>query len=92
MDGNFDLPQYSLIRTERESKLNTTAHGGVLRAFHKDRKYTPFTLHTELQISSAAAALVKVHNKTISIACFSHPPDKSTFTYKIVDPLFFSNH
>ena len=37
-DGKPQLPHLSLIRAERESKPNTTAHGGVLIAIHEDLK------------------------------------------------------
>ena len=50
MDGDFELPQYSLIRAERESKPNTTAHGGVLRAFHKALTLSRYPLNYKLQV------------------------------------------
>ena len=48
MNGEHHLPQYSLTRAEKESKPKTFAHGGVLIAIHKDLKYSPVTLPTDL--------------------------------------------
>ena len=79
MDGELHLPQFRQIRAGREIKPKTTAHGRVLIAIHKYVKYSPITLPTELQTSSAVAALIKVHNKTICIARIYNPPDKTTY-------------
>ena len=72
MDGETHLPHYSLMRAEKESKPNPTAHGGVLIGIHKDLKYSPDTLPTEIQVSCAAAALIKLHSKTICIDFYTN--------------------
>ena len=83
MDGELHLPHYCLIRAERESNLSATAHGDVLIAIHKDLKYSPVTLPTELQVSCAAAAFIELHKKTTCIAFIYNPPDKSTYRLPI---------
>ena len=83
IDGENHLPQYCLSRAERESKSNTTAHSGVLIAIHKDLKYSTVTLLIELQVQCAAAALIKLHNKTICTACIYNPPDENTYRLPI---------
>ena len=88
IDGELPLPQYSLIRAEREGKPNTTAHSGVLIAIHKDLKYSPVTLPTELQVQCAPAALIKLHNKTICVACIYNPPDENTYRLPINELIF----
>ena len=71
MDGELHLPHYCLIRAERESNLSATAHGDVLIAIHKDLKYSPVTLPTELQVSCAAAAFIELHKKQLVLLAYT---------------------
>ena len=52
-------------------------------AIHKDLKNSPVTLPTGLPTSSASAALIKTHDKTICIAFIYKPPDKKTYRLPI---------
>lgn len=76
---NFYLPNFNIIRKDRQERSNYNPHGGVAIVIHKKHKYKEITINNPNDNCEAVAIVVKINNiEILFISIYCKPRHKTS--------------